>query len=127
MPKNKVVSVQDDEVLNRVLLREINNEKFEVYEVDNGREGLVMIRDHKPVLVILDPLVPEIDGFTMLQELRGDDETKDIPVIVISILAGEGDIKKFLDLGVEEYIVKSQTPMFEIIQKVKYHLDNKAK
>jgi DNA-binding response OmpR family regulator len=103
MTKNKLISVQDDELLNKVLSREIGNDELEVCEVYSGKEGLAMICEQDPILVILDPLVPEMDGFTILQELKSNDKTKDIPVIVITILAGEEDMKKFMDLGVKEY------------------------
>jgi DNA-binding response OmpR family regulator len=126
MVKGRVVSLQDDEILNKLLSKEISSEEFEVYEVNNGREGLVVIReDSKPVLVILDPLVAEVDGFTVLEELKSSEKTKDIPVIIISILSGEEDIKRGLALGAEEYIVKSQHSMFEILERVRYHLGNK--
>jgi DNA-binding response OmpR family regulator len=117
-----VVSIQGDEILNKLLVKEINSEDFEVFEMDNGREGLAAIYDQKPVLVILDLLLSEVDGITVLEELKGSEATKDIPVIVISILSSEGDINKCLALGVKEYIVKSQHSMTEIVEKVKGHL-----
>ncbi len=125
MSKGKVISIQGDEILNKLLVSEISNEDIEVFEVDNGRDGLLAIRDQKPVLVILDILVTGLDGLSLLRELKSSDDTKGIPVIVVSILSGEEDIQKCIDLGAEEYIVKSQHSMLDIVGRVKYHLSSK--
>ena len=85
----------------------------------NGQEALKISRQEKPALILLDLNLPEIDGFTVLEELKGAKETKDIPVIVLTNFSNKEDINRCLNLGAKDYFVKSDTPISEVVKHVK--------
>lgn len=119
MAKTKIVLVEDDEILAKVLYEELKEADFDVWHASDGEEGLKLVMDKKPDLVLLDILLPKKQGFDVLEELKKSPVTSDIPVIVLTMLGRDEDIKKGLQLGANDYIVKSQHPVGEIIDKVK--------
>lgn len=119
MPKQKIVLVEDDETLAEVLLSELTEAGFDVTPAFDGNEGLKQAREKKPNLVLLDIILPEKSGFEVLEELKKSPDTAKIPVIILSLLGEDEDIKKGLKLGADDYIVKSSHAIAEIVEKVK--------
>ncbi|MBC7074307.1 response regulator, partial [Candidatus Parcubacteria bacterium] len=91
---------------------------FEVFEAQDGAEGLQKIKEIKPNLVLLDLILPEKDGFEVLEEKKRDEEIKNIPVIVLSNLGQKEEIDKALALGATDYMVKANFSPNEIVEKI---------
>lgn len=118
MAKLKIVLIEDDEVLAKVLYEELYEAEFDVLQAFDGEEGLRMARSQKPDLVLLDLILPKKNGFDVLEELKKSPVTHNIPVIILTMLGRDDDIKKGLRLGANDYIVKSQHAVAEITEKV---------
>jgi len=119
MAKIKIVLVEDDEILSKVIYEELKDEGFDVFQSFDGEDGLKLVRSKKPDLVLLDIILPKKNGFEVLEELKKSPDTKDIPVIVLTMIGKDEDIKRGLRLGANDYIVKSQHAIAEIIEKIK--------
>jgi DNA-binding response OmpR family regulator len=123
----KILIVEDEKVLADTLKEEFENAGFEVYTASDGEEGLAVMRSkpERPDLVLLDLLMPRMNGFTFLEEVSKDikNNLKAIPVIVLSNLGQDEDLKRALTLGAIDYYVKVQHPISEVIEKVKQHLE----
>jgi CheY-like chemotaxis protein len=119
MASIKIVLCEDDEVLSKVILEELKEAGFDVSYANNGVDGLKTIQSVKPSLVLLDVLMPQMDGFAVLEALKKSPDTMNIPVIMLTMLGSDDDIKKGLKLGANDYIVKSQHAVGEICDKVK--------
>jgi len=118
MAKLKIVLIEDDNILAKVIYEELEEAGFEVDRAYDGQEGLKLVRSKKPDLVLLDLILPQKHGFDVLEELKQSPATSDIPVIVLTMLGRDDDIKKGLKLGANDYIVKSQHAIAEIVDKV---------
>lgn len=119
MNKIKIVLIEDDEILSKVVYEELKDGGFDVEQAFDGESGLKLVQSKKPDLVLLDVLLPKKHGFEVLGELKKSMVTRDIPVIMLTMLGSDEDIKKGLGLGANDYIVKSQHAVAEIIEKVK--------
>lgn len=118
----KILIVEDEKALVEVLRDEFALHQFEVVVAMNGEDALRVLRTAKPDLMLLDLLLPKKNGFEVLEEMKADAELRDIPVIVLSNLGQDEDIKKSISLGAVDYFVKTQHPIKEIIQKVQQYL-----
>ncbi|MDP3726103.1 MAG: response regulator [bacterium] len=119
MSAQKIVLVEDDEILSKVLSTELEDVGFKVFQAFDGEAGLSLVRSKQPDLVLLDCILPKKHGFVVLEELKKSPETKAIPVIMLTLLGEDEDIKKGLRLGANDYLVKSSHAVGEIIDKVK--------
>lgn len=118
----KVLIVEDDALLSKVLSTAFLNEKFKVEIVENGLKVAEAIESFKPDIVMLDLIIPGIDGFAVLKQIKGDKKTENLPVAVLSNLGEVGDIKSTKALGADEYFIKSNTEMDKIVNYVKKKL-----
>lgn len=114
----KILLIEDDEILSRVLREELVDGGFKVESAMDGDEGEKKVKSEKPDLVLLDLILPKKHGFEVLAAIKKELETKDIPVIILTMLGSDDDIKKGLKLGANDYIVKSQHAISEIVEKV---------
>jgi DNA-binding response OmpR family regulator len=121
-PAKKVLIVEDDSLLSKVLADSFLTEKFKVVVVNNGLNVAETVKTFAPDIILLDLIIPGIDGFAVLKALKADVKTKDIPVAVISNLGDAGDVKSTKALGADEYFIKSNTEMEKIIKYVKNKL-----
>lgn len=115
----KILIVEDDPLMARLYEKVF---KFEGYEVDvafNGVEGLDKVRSGKPTLIVLDIMMPEMNGLEVLDKLKADPETKKIPVVVLTNLAGGQDAEAALTKGAVKYIVKSEYEPKQIVNMIK--------
>jgi CheY-like chemotaxis protein len=92
---------------------------FEVALALNGEDGLRMAKEYLPDLILLDLILPKIDGFEVLEKLKEKEITKDIPVIVLTNLENPADIEKAIRLGAKGYLVKANYSLEEVINKIK--------
>lgn len=122
--KLKIISIEDDKYLSSSLKLwlEINN--FEVIVAYDGKEGIEKIKAEKPNLVLLDLMLPIMDGFQVLEEMKKDSEMKSIPVLLLSNLSQNPDIQKAKEMGVSDYLVKADVSMKDIVEHVKKILEN---
>jgi len=123
----KVLIIEDEEALRKVLEEKMEHAGFEVFGAKDGVEGSDMAKSKNPDIVLLDLILPKRSGFDVLGMLKGDPELKDIPVIVLSNLAEDENLKKALQMGAEDYFVKSQHPINEVVEKVKNRLLEKSR
>ncbi|MFC1615020.1 response regulator transcription factor [Patescibacteria group bacterium] len=123
MKKGKIVLVEDDKILSKVVYEELSDEGFEVSNAYDGEEALKIIKSEKPDLILLDLVLPKKHGFDVLAQLKQSPDTKDIPVIIITMLGSDEDIKKGIQLGADDYIVKAQHAVAEIVEKVSGFFD----
>ncbi len=115
----KILFVEDEEALQRTMGDILEREKYEVIKALNGEDGLRLAKSEKPDLIILDIVLPRMKGFEVLQELKEEEETKDIPVIILTNLEKPKDVEKALDLGATTYLVKTHYALEEVIDKIK--------
>ncbi len=118
----KILIVEDEEILRKVLQEKFEEENFEVKVAVDGAAVAAVVKSWQPDLILLDIILPKKDGLSVLQELKADADLRSIPVIMTSNLGEDEKIKQALKLGAVDYLVKTQHPVKEIIEKVKHHL-----
>ncbi len=117
-----VLVVEDDPFYSKIYKTKLAKEHILSEIVGNGNDALKVSRERRPSLILLDLIMPGKDGFETLTEIKADPVLKDVPVIVLSNLSQEEDIKRIMELGAEEYLVKANVPIQEVIDKVKHNL-----
>lgn len=122
----RILLAEDDKFLSTALGDKLTREGFAVIKATNGLEAAEQVKSAKPDLVLLDLIMPKKTGFEVLAEMKLDPETKHIPVIVLSNLGQEVDIKKAKDLGANDYLVKSDVELKEVLEKIKTELAKAA-
>ena len=105
-----VLVADDDPVILRLIQVNLELEGYDVFLAQNGEEAVELARAEKPDLVILDIMMPRLDGYQACERLKADDETRDIPVVFLSAKAQQSDIEKGKAFGVEEYLTKPFDP-----------------
>lgn len=123
----KIAIVEDESILLKVLEEKFSKANFDVVIAKDGEVAMPVIKKSMPELIILDLILPKKDGFEVLKELKADPELKTIPVVVLSNLGQDEDIKRALQLGAEDYLVKTQHPINEVVDKVKKTLIKRGK
>ena len=120
--KKKILLVEDDQALANVYESRLNIEGFETMWVQNGEEALSATVSFKPDLIVLDAMMPKISGFDVLDILRNTPETNNIHVVMLTALSQPKDKERAETLGVDDYLVKSQVVIGDVIERVRYHL-----
>ena len=116
----KILLVDDDALLVRMYQTKLKADGYEVETASDGNEGFNKTKVFKPDLILLDVMMPKVNGFEMLQKLKENLYTKKIPVILLTNVGGsEADIEKGLSLGAVAYLIKANFLPKEIVQKVK--------
>jgi len=115
----KILMIEDDHFLRKIYRDKLTRAGFEFSEATNGEEGLNKTISELPDLVLLDLMLPRKNGFDVLVDIRRNKKTKDIPVIILSNLGQESDIKKGLSFGVVDYLIKTDVSLSEVVDKVK--------
>ena len=114
-----VLVIEDDQFLRDLIIKKLEKEGLNTAEAIDGEEGLRFIREIKPMLVLLDLVLPGIDGFEVLKQLKADPEISHIPVVILSNLGQKEDIDRGLNLGAKDYLIKAHLTPGEIVEKVK--------
>ncbi len=108
MDKKPLLIVEDDPIMARLYEKIFSFEDYEVIMAKDGEEGLVKAREEKPLLILLDIMMPKMNGLEVLERLKADPETKKIPVVVLTNLASEKDAETALSKGAVKYIIKGE-------------------
>lgn len=121
--KKNILLVEDDAFLRKMYHAKLVREGFFVTTAINGEEGYTALFQERPDLILLDIMMPKINGFDFLEAMRSNDELSDIKVIIMSNLSQKEDIAKGEQLGVLEYFTKSDMQIYEVIDRIRHHLD----
>jgi len=114
-----ILFIEDEPTLQKLVGSFLEKEGYEVISALDGEAGLKLVRKMKPDLILLDLILPRKDGFAVLEEVKKDETTKDIPVIILTNLESSGDVEKALSLGATTYLVKANYELEEVIKKIK--------
>lgn len=114
-----ILIIEDDKFLRELIAQKLIKEGYEVSEAVDGEEGIKKVKDEKPTLVLLDLILPGIDGFEVLNRMKEDPALSPIPVIILSNLGQKEDVEKGLKLGAVDYLIKAHFTPGEIIEKIK--------
>jgi two-component system phosphate regulon response regulator PhoB len=120
----KILLVEDDDNLAQVYLVRLKGEGFDVLRVPNGEDALVEALRYKPDLILLDAMMPKVSGFDVLDILRNTPETSAMKIVMLTALSQESDRERAISMGVDEYLVKSQVVIADVVSKIKAHLED---
>ena len=115
----KILFIEDEAALQKAVGDALAEEKFEVISALDGEAGLRLAKDPKPDLILLDLIMPKMNGIEVLKRLKESDETKDIPVIVLTNSEEMEHIQQAIDLGATTYLVKINYKLDEVVEKIK--------
>ncbi len=122
MAKHVLLLIDDNALLTGLYQAAFEKAGFSVVFAHDGQSGLELVHEKKPDGIVLDLLMPGIDGLEVLKEIKGDDATKSIKVIVLTSVLKKEDRDRARQLGASDYLVKSEVRLAEIIERVKAHL-----
>ena len=117
MPK-KILIIEDEEIIRDLLQKKLSQEGYEISVAKDGQEGLRLIKEVKPDLILLDIVMPKIGGFEVMEEMQKEEELKSIPVIVVSNSGQPVEIDKAQALGAKDWLIKTEFDPKEVIEKV---------
>lgn len=118
----RILLVEDDDALANVYVMRLQAEGMDVRRVANGEDALAAVLNYHPDLVLLDVMMPKVSGFDVLDILRNTPETANVKIIMLTALSQESDKARAESLGVDDYIVKSQVVIADVVERVKLHL-----
>lgn len=121
-PAKKILLVEDDDALASVYTARLEAEGFTLRRVPNGEEALATALEFRPDLILLDAMMPKVSGFDVLDILRNTPETTNMRIIMLTALSQESDLQRAKALGVDEYLVKSQVVIADVVERIKHHL-----
>ncbi len=107
----RVMAVDDDHVIRGLLEVNLEMEGYDVITAVDGQDALTKVRENPPDLILLDVMMPNVNGWQVAEALKGDEATRDIPIVFLSARAMEADVRKGTDLGVESYVTKPFDPI----------------
>lgn len=117
--KKTVLLIEDDEFLAELYATKLNLEGFDVIAAADGKKGLKLALEKRPDVVLLDIILPKMDGFEVLKNLRADAAAKTIPVILLTNLSQKDEVKRGLELGAVDYLIKAHFMPSEVVKKIK--------
>ena len=120
--KKKILLVEDDMALSAVYRSRLEIEGFDVREANNGEDAMSATVEYRPDLILLDVMMPKISGFDVLDILRNTPETANVRIIMLTALSQPKDKERAESLGVDDYLVKSQVVIGDVVARVKHHL-----
>ncbi len=119
----KVLIIEDDKFLSELISTKLDKEGYEVDIALDGETGLTKIKEGKPTIILLDIMLPGIDGFEVLEKMQADEASKNIPVVILSNFGQEEKVERGLTLGAKDYLVKANFTTGEIVEKIKTTLE----
>ena len=119
----KILIVEDDKFLRELMSQKLRTEDYEVVEAVDGEEGVAKAKESNPDLILLDLILPGIDGFEVLTEIKKEENLVSVPVIILSNLGQKEDVEKGMTLGAVDYLIKAHFTPGEIIEKVRFILN----
>jgi DNA-binding response OmpR family regulator len=121
--QKRILLVEDDDALAGIYVSRLQDEGFSIKRVNNGEDALAGALDYRPDLVLLDVMMPKVSGFEVLDILRNTPETANLKIVVLTALGQEGDKQRASQLGADDYLVKSQVVINDVIARIKHHLN----
>lgn len=118
MSQKKTILIIEDEIILTQALSALFSQSYEVVVCADGLDGYNKIMDLKPDIVLLDIFLPNLSGFDILKKSKENEETKDVPFVVLSNCGGEHDVQKGLDLGAEKYLIKADTELTDVFKTI---------
>lgn len=118
----RILLVEDDNSLANVYMTRLQAEGFDVRHVADGEEALANARTYKPDLVLLDVMMPKVSGFDVLDILRNTPETANLKVVMLTALSQQSDQDRAKSLGADDYLVKSQVVISDVVDRIRHHL-----
>lgn len=119
MDSKKIMIVEDDKFFRDLVSQKIKQDGFNVIEAQDARKGLEMLPVEMPSLILLDLILPGMDGFEFLEKIKADEKTKNIPVIILSNLGQKEEIERGIRLGAEDFLVKVNFTPDEVAEKIR--------
>jgi DNA-binding response OmpR family regulator len=116
--KKKILFIEDESALQMTLGNMLTKQGYEVLKAMDGKIGLELAENKHPDLILLDLILPKMDGFGVLKGLKENEETKEIPVIILTNLENTGDVQRALELGAMTYLTKANYTLAEISKKI---------
>lgn len=117
--KQIIMIVEDDSFVMDIYKTKLSQEGFSVVEAINGIEALKKLKDMKPDLMLLDIIMPYMDGLEVLKKIKENEDTKNIPVILLTNLSQKEEVDKGMELGARDYLIKSHFTPSEVLEKIK--------
>ncbi|MGM0628954.1 MAG: response regulator transcription factor [Patescibacteria group bacterium] len=115
----KIMIIEDDKLLRDMMSRKLEKEGYQVFLVVDGSEGEKQVRETNPDVILLDLILPGVNGFELLETIKNDEALKDIPVIILSNLGQKSEVDRGMELGASDYLVKAHFTPGEIVEKLK--------
>ncbi|OGF74101.1 hypothetical protein A2Z63_03130 [Candidatus Giovannonibacteria bacterium RIFCSPLOWO2_02_44_8] len=125
MTSMKILIIEDDKFLRDLMSQKLTKEGFSVKEALDGEEGLKMALEEPPDLVLLDLILPRVDGFGVLERIKKEPKLSHLPVLILSNLGQKEDVGRALSMGAEDFLIKSNFTLGEIVEKIKTILKKK--
>lgn len=125
--KIKILLIEDEEMLANMYEVKFKNEGFELFKALDGAQGLEMAKNTQPDFILLDIIMPKVDGFSVLKSLKEDESTKNIPVMMLTNLGQDEDIERGKQMGAVGYLVKANITPAEVVESVKVELQKLGK
>ncbi len=117
--QQKILLIEDEGLLSEMYCSKLSKEGFKVSQAANGEEGLELAKKEKFDLILLDIILPKLDGFKVLEELKRDKTIKEIPVFLLTNLSQSEDLKRGTVLGADDYLVKTDFTPTQVVEKIK--------
>ncbi len=124
MEPKKILSIEDDAFLSSLVAGKLIEVGFSVITASTGKDGIAKATLERPNLILLDIMLPDMGGFEILEKLKSNPTTKDIPVIILSNLGGRDEIEKGVALGASAYLIKSNILPHEVAEMVQSQIDS---
>ncbi len=125
MEKKSVLIVEDDQFFSGLVAQKLNQAGFEVLLAGGGEEALNVLKEKTPSLIILDLMMPGMDGFEVLSRIKKEEKTKEIPTVVLSNLGQRDEVDRAISLGADDFLIKVNFTLDEIVEKVKEIIQKK--
>ncbi len=120
----KILFIEDEAAIQKTLGESLRKKGYEVQSALDGEIGLRLAKSENPDLILLDIILPKKNGLEVLEELRKDEKTKDIPVVILTNLENVGEVEKAIELGATTYLIKANYSLDEVIEKVRKALED---
>ena len=115
----KILIIEDDKFLRELLVKKLRQEGYEILEAVDGEEGYKKAVEEKPDLILLDFILPNMDGFEVLAKIKGNQASSSLTVIVLSNLGQKEEMERAMKLGAIDYLIKAYFTPNEIVEKIK--------
>lgn len=119
----RILLVEDDDALANVYMIRLEAENFDIRRVANGEDALAAAQEYKPDLILLDVMMPKVSGFDVLDILRNTPQTANVKIIMLTALSQESDRQRAESLGADDYLVKSQVVIADVVDHIKQQLN----